>query len=124
MPDRAGVTPVASTARAGEMKLVQSPWTAQPADAEAQDSRIQATTRRRSDHALRQKYAGIMEPVWVDMDGLSMLRGVDPAISSRITTAWGRCGRGLRRKATARVTTQVSYRIDEMHGLSFAWGPR
>ena len=74
--------------------------------------RIRATTRRRSYYALPRKYGGIIERAVVNFHGLSMLRGVDPAIHSRITTAWGRWERGLGRTPTAHDITQFSYRID------------
>ena len=72
-------------------------------------------------HALPQKYAGIMERAGVNIHDPSLLRGVDPAIHSKITTAWGRWERGLGRTPTAHDITQFSCRIDEMYGSSFVW---
>jgi len=72
-------------------------------------------------HALPQKYGGIMERAGVNIHDPSLLRGVDPSIHSKITTAWGRWERGLGRTPTAHDVTQFSYRIDEMYGSSFVW---
>lgn len=72
-------------------------------------------------HALPQEYAGTMQDVGVNIHAPSMLRGVDPAIHSKITTAWGRWERGLGRTPTADDITRFSYQIDEMYGSSFVW---
>ncbi|MEQ7011006.1 hypothetical protein ABN028_32970 [Actinopolymorpha sp. B17G11] len=73
-------------------------------------------------HALPQRYAGIMERVGVNIHDPSMLRGVDPAVHTKITTEWGRWHRGLGgRMPTAQEITLFSYRIDERYGSYFEW---
>jgi len=73
-------------------------------------------------HALPQRYESIMRLRGINIHETVFLRGVDPTIHSKITTAWGRWHRGLGgRMPTSQEIVQFSYRIDEQYGKYFIW---
>ena len=70
-------------------------------------------------HSLPQKYADTMKQAGINIHENQYLRGVDPAIHSKITNEWQRWGRNLGRTPTAQDIIDFAQQIDIKYGAHF-----
>ena len=67
-------------------------------------------------HTLPQKYDDIMKKAGINIHETQYLRGVDPAIHSKITTAWTKWEKSLGRTPTAQDVQNFAKEIDKQYG--------
>ncbi|GFN32160.1 hypothetical protein PCURB6_24200 [Paenibacillus curdlanolyticus] len=67
-------------------------------------------------HTLPQKYESIMKDAGINIHETQYLRGVDPSIHSKITTAWTKWEKSLGRTPTAREIQDFAKEIDKQYG--------